>query len=132
MLSHAASPSRPLALIIDNDPDTREMYGLILEENGMGVIEGDATTAVAMAQAFLPDVITTDLGSHDLRGTDLCLRLKALGDTRHIPVIVVTARAMPDQVSAALSGGCCSVLLKPCLPSRLLSEIRRVLRDRSV
>ena len=129
MLSHAASPSRPLALIIDNDPDTREMYALHLEESGLNVVEaGDGTNALAMAHRFLPDVITTDLGLRGLSGTTLCQRLKSFGDTKHIPVIAVTGSAMPHQVSAALAAGCTSVLLKPCLPDALLSEIRRVLR----
>ena len=128
MLSLVASRPRPLALIIDNDPDTREMYAIHLKESGMRVVEtGDAAHALAMAHTFQPDVITTDLGLHDVGGTILCERLQKFDDTKHIPVIAVTGSAMPYQVTEALAAGCCSVLLKPCLPDTLLSEIKRVL-----
>ena len=128
MASLAASPLRPLALIIDDDPDTREMYALHLQHSGMDVEAGDGADAVALAQTFLPDVITTDVGWRDFSGPALCPRLKHSKETKHIPVIVVTASAMPHQVAAAFAAGCSSVLLKPCLPDTLLSEIRRVLR----
>lgn len=129
MLPLAASRPRPLALIIDNDPDTREMYAIHLEQSGLGVVEAsDAAHALAMAHTFQPDVITTDLGLRDVGGgTILCERLQKFDDTKHIPVIAVTGSAMPYQVTEALAAGCCSVLLKPCLPDTLLSEIKRVL-----
>ena len=128
MSSQTASTLRPLALIVDNDGDTREMYSTHLSWHGMGVVEAQSgEDAIEMAKTFLPDVITTDLGLGDFAGTILCARLKDDHATKDIPVIAVTGRAMPHEVTAALAAGCVSVLPKPCLPETLLSEIRRVL-----
>jgi len=57
----------------------------------------------------------------------MCQRLKTQDTTREIPVIVVTGWVLPGQVEEAMASGCVSVLLKPCLPTELLAEIRRVL-----
>jgi CheY-like chemotaxis protein len=75
-----------------------------------------------------PDVITTDLTLLDCTGVSLCAQLKKDEITKDIPVIAVTGRAMPDEVAYALASGCVAVLVKPCLPAELLSEIKRVLR----
>jgi CheY-like chemotaxis protein len=105
------------------------MYALYLGNGGMRVVEAsDGEQAIAIAKARLPDVITTGLELHDFSGMVLCQLLKGFAETKHIPVIAVTGNAMPHQVTAALAAGCCSVLLKPCPPDMLLSEIRRVLR----
>jgi CheY-like chemotaxis protein len=42
-------------------------------------------------------------------------------------VIAVTGAGMPKEIQQAFDAGCVSVLVKPCLPDDLLSEIRRVL-----
>ena len=94
----------------------------------MGVVEAQSgEDAMEIAKTILPDVITTDLGLGDFAGTILCARLKDCHATKGIPVIAVTGRAMPHEVTAALAAGCVSVLPKPCLPEILLTEIRRVL-----
>ena len=122
-----AATLRPLALIVDDDADTREMYSIHLSLHGIGVVEAHGgEEAIQIANTLLPDVITTDLGLGDFADTILCKRLKDCHATKGIPVIAVTGRGMPHEVTAALSAGCVSVLLKPCLPETLLTEIRRV------
>jgi CheY-like chemotaxis protein len=120
---------RPLALIVDQDADTREMYALHLSAQGILVVEApDGVQAVAHARSLRPDVITTDLTLLDCTGVSLCAQLKKDEITKDIPVIAVTGRAMPDEAAYALASGCVAVLVKPCLPAELLSEIKRVLR----
>lgn len=127
MTSVTAADSRPLALIVDADADTRAMYRLYLASEGIAVADAvDAEQAVEKARSLLPDVITTDLHFSDRCEQNLCDRLSGLAATKSIPVIAVTAWAMPDDVTCALRAGCVSVLIKPCLPETLLSEIRRV------
>jgi len=123
------STRRPLALVVDHDADTREMYVLHLKAQGIAAEEApNPAQALTKAVAIRPDVITTDLGS-GLDGLGLCRELKIHGVTRAIPVIVVTGAAMPREMQQALDAGCVSVLTKPCLPDTLLAEVRRVLAD---
>jgi two-component system, cell cycle response regulator DivK len=124
-----SSVRRPLALIVDQDADTREMYAMHLTAQGISVVEAhDGAEAVAHATSLRPDIITTDLTLRDCSGLGLCAQLKEHDTTKDIPVIAVTGRAMPNEVAYALASGCIAVLVKPCLPDALLSEIRRVLR----
>jgi two-component system, cell cycle response regulator DivK len=128
MASPELAASRPLALVVDHDADTREMYVMQLQAEGFAAEEAqNAAQALAKAVATRPDVVTTDLGP-GLDGISLCRELKSHHLTRAIPVIVVTGRGLREEVQQALDSGCVSVLLKPCLPNELLAEIRRVLR----
>lgn len=120
---------RPLALIVDADEDTRTMYALRLEADGMVVVEApNGQQALATATRLLPDIITTDLRMMNGDGMSLCRDLKTHGQTKGIPVIVVTGDTRPTQRQEALELGCVAVLPKPCLPDDLLAEIRRVLQ----
>lgn len=119
----------PLALIVDNHDDTREMYGESLAFHGVRVVEAsNAAEAMEKARTLHPDIIATDIalpGGAD--GIQLCEQLKSDKRTRAIPVVAVTAWALDTQVERARTC-CASVLLKPCLPETLLAEIQRLLK----
>jgi CheY-like chemotaxis protein len=132
------SPTRPrvrpppLALLVENDGDTRDMYARWLVHSGFRVAEAaTADEAIEKAHRLSPNVITTDIGlSGNGDGCTLCERLKADARTKTIPVIAVTAWAMGGHVERARRAGCDSVLIKPCLPAELLTEIQRFLKPR--
>ena len=119
----------PLALLVESDGDTREMYAEWLAHSGLRVAQAtSADEAMAKACRLRPHVITTDLGPfRDDRAYDLCQRLKSHERTRGIPVIAVTAWSVGGHVERARRAGCDAVLLKPCLPELLLAEIHRLL-----
>jgi two-component system cell cycle response regulator DivK len=130
------SPTRPkvrpppLALLVENDGHTREMYAEWLVFSGFRVAEAStADEAIEKARQLRPQIITTDIGlSGNGDGCNLCERLKADKRTRAIPVIAVTAWAIGGYVERARRAGCDSVLIKPCLPAELLIEIQRLLQ----
>jgi two-component system, cell cycle response regulator DivK len=119
----------PLALLVENHRDTREMYAEWLVFSGYRVAEAaTADEAIEKARRLHPHIIATDiglLGNGD--GCALCERLKADLRTRAIPVIAVTAWVSGGHVERSRRAGCDSVLLKPCLPEALLAEIQRLL-----
>ena len=119
----------PLALLVENDSDTREMYAEWLVFSGFRVVEAStADEAIGKARELRPEIITTDLGlPGNGDGCNLCQRLKADERTKTIPVIAVTAWAMGGYVERAVRAGCDSVLIKPCLPTELLAEVQRLL-----
>lgn len=122
---------QPLVLIVDDDADTREMYGMWFAFSGLRIVGAtSATDAVKKAQTMTPDVVTTDIGLPGIDGCELCERLKKDSRTKSIPVIMVTGWTSSEQLDRARRAGCDSVLPKPCLPEVLLQEIQRLLSTR--
>lgn len=124
----AAPQHRTLALIVHPARGEREAYAEYLSQHGVSTAQAeDGLHGIAKAASLLPDVITADLRMSPEDVADMCLRLRQQTSTRHIPIVAVTENGTPSEVARATRAGCTSVLVKPCSPSALLGEIRRVL-----
>lgn len=120
--------SAPLVLIVDDFPDNRDMYMQFLEFSGLRVAEAqNGHEALQQAFALHPDLIVMDLSLPGLDGWEATRRLKADARTRTIPVIALTGHALAGHSKGAIEAGCDAFITKPCLPERLLEEIRRML-----
>jgi CheY-like chemotaxis protein len=127
---HASSMNNPtpLALLVDRDQDTRRMYSEYLRLSGCAVEEAeDGREALAKAIAHNPNVIVTETRLPGINGFDLCRLLHSDAATRAIPIVFVTADAFRQDLDRARLAGADAVLVKPCLPERLLIELRRVM-----
>ena len=81
-------------LIVDDEPEMREMVGGLLLKNGYLVEEADnGLDALRLAQAWLPDLILLDLVVPSLDGTAVCELLRKLPSTASIPVFMVSGCA---------------------------------------
>src|SRR5438105_3415137 len=129
-MSQHRGASAPLVLVVESDQQTREMYTEWLNYSGFRVAEAThADEAFEKAHSLNPSIITTGIGLLDgPDGCVLCERLKGDDGTKQIPVLVVTAWAMGGHVERARRAGCDAVLIKPCPPTVLLSEIQRLLQ----
>jgi len=88
------------------------------------VVATDGAQGVAMALSELPDMILMDLSLPVLDGWEATRRIKAALDTKHIPVIALTANAMAGDREKALAAGCDDYDTKPIELSRLLEKIK--------
>ena len=128
-----ARVDRLLALVVDDDVDTREMYGMYLRTSGFRVVLAtNGIEAIELSEREHPDVIVMDLMMPHLDGWEATRRLKADGRTRRIPIIACSGVGIGSSAERALDAGCDGYLTKPCLPEHLLAEIRRVLRPAGV
>jgi two-component system cell cycle response regulator DivK len=126
-LSSARNPSI-LALLVDRDADTRRMYAEYLRLALCEIEEAaDGREALAKAISRRPDVIVTETRLPGMSGFDLCGLLRHDTTTQEIPIVVVTADSVPSTVSRAEDAGANLVLVKPCLPEKLLEAMRQVL-----
>lgn len=113
-----------LALLVDRDADTRQMYAEVLRQSAYDTEEAeDGREALAKAISHRPAVIVTETRLPGMSGLELCRILRCDAGTRAIPIVVVTADATPNNVRLAEAAGADSVLVKPCLPQRLAAEI---------
>jgi CheY-like chemotaxis protein len=130
-----ATEARPVVLLVEPHDDGRDMYVQFLRHQGFIPL---AVSKAATALPFAPkaDVIITGIRlPGTLNGYDFIERLRADERTKHIPIIVLTACVWTSERERAEDAGCDVFLRKPCLPSELWREVRRVLacpRARSV
>jgi DNA-binding response OmpR family regulator len=119
----------PVALIVDDDGDTAEMYAMGLSIEGFdSMVAFTGVEGLRVAAEALPDVVITDyrlVGPLD--GLNLARHLRDNPRTQHIPIIVVTGSDSDDDRKGAARAGCNLFLTKPCLPDRLAAAVRTVL-----
>lgn len=113
-------------LLADADRDSRAIYSLMLEHHGFRVLPArDAAEALRLAAEARPELVVADLFLFR-EGRPLAALLRGPDGGAEVPLIGLTSlAASPGTAPAWLA--CDSLLLKPCVPSRLLREVRRVL-----
>jgi CheY-like chemotaxis protein len=93
------------------------------------LIATDGAQGVAMATSEQPNLILMDLSLPVLDGWEATRQLKAGAETRHIPVVALTAHAMTGDREKALAAGCDDFDTKPVEMPRLLGKIRALLPE---
>jgi CheY-like chemotaxis protein len=115
---------------VNSAQDDRTMYAEYLRVCGLNPIEID-NTADALRGATNADVIVTGIRVHGpFDGVELVRRLRDGDGTHDKAIIVLTACAFAPDQQRALAAGCDVFLPKPCLPERLVREIRHVVARR--
>ena len=123
-------PTPRSVLIIEDEQDTRDLYGFVLKEAGYDVVLArNGMEGFTRACESQPSVIVTDLGLPSIDGWEMIRRLRADNRTREIPVVVVTGSSTPALQDVAAKLGCASVLNKPCSPDELVGEIQKTIRS---
>jgi DNA-binding NarL/FixJ family response regulator len=119
-------------LLVDDEPDTRDLLARALEREGFSCITSDSPSAAleALAKAPFIDVVVTDvvMGGDDRAGLRLLPALRAAGV--HAPVVVMTAFADVQKVKIALNDGAGYFLEKPFRAPDLVAAIERASESR--
>jgi two-component system, cell cycle response regulator DivK len=122
----------PAVLLVEDSIDDRQMYADYLRLNRFDVREA-SDTGDGLDAAPGADIVVTGIRVHGpFDGIELIRRLRADRRTSRKGIIVVTACAFDPDQQRAHAVGCDVFLTKPCLPERLLAEIRRVLQARGL
>ena len=119
-------------LYVEDNEDNVYMLKLRLERAGFEIIVApDGEQGLALAHEQRPDLILMDLSLPVLDGWEATRRLKAAEETRAIPVIALSAHAMPGDREKALAAGCDDYDAKPVKLPSLLAKIRALLPEGS-
>jgi CheY-like chemotaxis protein len=117
--------ARPLILVVDDEPVSRELLAShLVGENFQTEIASSGDEALAKARQLLPDVITLDIIMPGKGGWMILSELKANPTTARIPVVVVS---IVDDKSGALAMGAAECLVKPVSKDILLKALLRQL-----
>jgi CheY-like chemotaxis protein len=118
-------------LLVEDNELNRDMLSRRLQRRGYEVISaGDGQEGIAMARAEPVDLILMDMSLPVLDGWQATRRLKDDPGTRPIPVIALTAHAMPGDREKALEAGCDDYDTKPIDFIRLIHKIEAQLARR--
>ena len=113
-------------LLVEDNEDNRIIYTTVLRHVGYDVIEAlDGAEAIALARSARPDLILMDISLPEMDGWEATRILRLDIATRAIPIIALTAHAMPDDREKAAQMGFTSYLAKPIEPRAVVAEVRR-------
>jgi len=121
--------SAPSVLVVEDESSIRDMLSFTLQTAGMTVREaGNAEQGWQLALTDEPDLILLDWMLPGVPGVSLLSRLKAHDKLKHIPVIMLTARADESDQLEGFELGADDYVTKPFSPRTLLARIRVLLR----
>lgn len=115
-------------LLVEDNLMNRDMLSRRLIRKGYEVVIAlDGQEGVAMAESENPDLILMDMSLPVVDGWEATKQIKASEQCGDIPIIALTAHAMPTDRDKALEAGCDDYDTKPVELSRLLEKIERLL-----
>lgn len=113
-------------LVVDDDPDSRDLVAFLLQEYGMEVIVvASAVEVLKTLASTKPDILLCDIGMPDMDGYMLMRQIRSLPPEQggQIPAIALTAYAGESNQKQALNAGFQWHLAKPVEPMDVISVI---------
>jgi two-component system alkaline phosphatase synthesis response regulator PhoP len=119
-------------LVVDDEDDILELVSYNLAKEGYRVTGvGTGEEALRAARSSAPDLILLDLMLPGVDGLQVCKLLRGDQRTRHIPIVMLTAKGEEADIVTGLELGADDYITKPFSPRVLTARVKAVLRRRS-
>ena len=119
----------PYVLVVEDEDALSTLLQYNLEKEGYRVgLARDGEEAMVMIDEQAPDLVVLDWMLPKVSGIEVCRRLRARGETRNLPVIMLTARGEETDRIRGLDTGADDYIVKPFSTVELSARIRAVLR----
>lgn len=117
-------------LIVEDQTDIRKLIRLTLEFEDFEIHEAsDGASGLSMARAIKPDILLLDvMMPGEMDGLQVCRHIKQEPTTRHMKVVLLTARGQARDREAGQQAGADEYLVKPFSPLQLIETIERLLQ----
>ncbi len=113
-------------LVIDDDPDLRDLVTVALGEAGYRVVgAADGPAGIAAYHGHRPDLVVLDIGLGAMDGLEVCRQLRTVGST---PIVFLTSRAEEIDQLVGFAAGADDYVTKPFSPRLLVARVGSVLR----
>jgi signal transduction histidine kinase len=122
---------RHTCLVVEDTPDVIRLVGMALQQEFKVLSAPDGVQGLAMARKELPSLIVTDLMMPGMDGLELTRRLRDDPATRHIPIVMLTARGELQDRVAGIDTGVNAYLAKPFSPRELLAAARSLVKTQA-
>lgn len=117
-----------LIMLVDDEPNLRELLRQMLELGGFEVVEAeDGLEALEKLETVAPDVMILDVMMPNLDGVSLCKKLRASTAFARLPIIMVSGKTQYRAVQEGLAAGANQYLCKPITVQELLQSVRSLL-----
>lgn len=119
----------PRILMIEDNETNRDMLSRRLRRRGFDVVLAvNGSDGIRMARTEAPDVILMDLNMPDIDGWEATRLLKESSDTKHLPIIALTAHETAGNRERLIAAGCVEYHTKPVQLTLLVSQIETILK----
>ena len=122
--------SKSTILIVDDNADIRTLLRRILQDRYQVNEAEDGQQGLELANEIVPDLIVSDVMMPVMNGLEFCQRVKDNMATSHIPVILLTARALSKHQVEGYESGADGYITKPFSADVLIARIDNLLRNR--
>lgn len=114
-------------MFVEDDPDIAFLAVMALQDiGGFELFHfGSGKEALEHVQDVDPDLVILDYSMPGMNGDEVLAALRSRPETKHIPVLFMTASVMPAHVSRLKALGAIEVLRKPFDPLQLSEQVRR-------
>jgi DNA-binding response OmpR family regulator len=130
-----ADEAKPVILVVEDNADVRGYLRSSLEADFMILEAEDGMQGLEAARKHEPDLVLADVMMPNMDGYEMCRLIKANQNLRHIPVVMLTAKASEGETVEGLKSGADDYLSKPFSVAELRTRVsnlvatRRELRD---
>ncbi len=123
--------NRPLVLVIDDNAGMRTYLKSVLQGKYNVVEAQNGEEGLRVARRIVPQIVVSDVMMPVMDGIEFCRRLKDDVSTCHIPVILLTAKALEEQRIEGYNTGADSYITKPFTAATLTARIENLLNTRA-
>jgi len=117
-------------LVVEDNADVRNYIISHLNEDYNIISAANGADAIDKAIAHMPDLIISDVMMPKMNGMEMAVQLKNDLRTGHIPIIMITAKAMPDDMKEGYEVGADDYITKPFNASVLVARVKNIIRSR--
>lgn len=120
--------SKKKILVVEDEQDLLTLQSMLLSIEGY-TVEGvmDGQTALDVVETMKPDLILLDIMLPEVDGFQVCRQLKSNEATRHIPIIILTAKKSKEDLIMGEQSGADMYITKPYKTSMVIEAIQRLL-----
>ncbi|HZY43919.1 MAG TPA: response regulator [Anaerolineae bacterium] len=114
-------------LVVDDDQATITLIGLMLKRQGFVVYEAQSgPEALIFLSHTIPDLVLLDVMMPAMDGYEVCRRIKANPQLKHLPVVMLSARFESASQMEGFRAGAIDYIAKPISPSDLIAQLQAV------
>lgn len=122
--------NKPIILLVEDNAEVRDYFRLMLAKEYTLIEAEDGNEGINKTIKYIPDVVISDVLMPNMNGFEVCQILKKNSLTCHIPIILLTACALEEQMAEGFESGADAYIAKPFNAELLKIRVRKLIENR--